>query len=586
MSASRPLAWVILIVLATGLATARAQMGQTATNGAGASVTARDPESTTTHKAARRRVGTPLADASLTVSETHAQQIFAALAANPLELHAFLREMPKGADLHMHLSGAVYAETLLKDARADLLCVNPKTLSLTKNIGHTATKPVMPVCAEGDEPAADAFHNQALYNALVDALSMRTFVPRSGISGHDQFFSTFDRFGAVERTHRGEWLDEVASRAASQNEQYLEIMETPTFSHAAKLGRELGWPEKGASAGEGGLEAPGDDVTKAEVAGTTTAELTHLRERLLEAGLRDEVGIDRKEFHDALAERSALEHCGQTTAHAACAVKIKFLYQVLRDNPPAQVFAQTLLGFEVASADPDVVGVNFVQPEDDLLSMSEYHRQMLMLDYLHTVYPKVHISLHAGELVPGLVPPAGLRFHIREAIDLGHAERIGHGVDVLYEDSPEALLHEMAEQHTMVEINLTSNEVILGVTPPTQPLPLYLAAGVPVALSTDDEGVSRIDLTDEYTQAAVEFSLSYPQLKDMARTGVEHSFLPGDGLWLTPEHFNRVVAACSGQPVGAELPKGDCIGFLKANEKAREEWELERRFNAFEASLE
>jgi hypothetical protein len=60
--------------------------------------------------------------------------------------------------------------------------------------------------------------------------------------------------------------------------------------------------------------------------------------------------------------------------------------------------------------------------------------------YLHSVYPKVHISLHAGELAPGLVPPDGLSFHIREAVHLGHAERIGHGVDVMYERDPNALL--------------------------------------------------------------------------------------------------------------------------------------------------
>src|ERR1700689_429649 len=60
-----------------------------------------------------------------------------ARAAGPLALHAFLERMPKGADLHMHLSGAVYAETFLKDAAEDQLCINPTTLSFTKNIGTT-----------------------------------------------------------------------------------------------------------------------------------------------------------------------------------------------------------------------------------------------------------------------------------------------------------------------------------------------------------------------------------------------------------------------------------------------------------------
>ena len=121
-----------------------------------------------------------------------------------------------------------------------------------------------------------------------------------------------------------------------------------------------------------------------------------------------------------------------------CTVQTHWLYQVLRGFPPQQVFAQTLLGFELATAHPEqVVGLNFVRAEDRRDAMAEYHTEMLMLDYLHSVYPRVHISLHAGELAPGLVPPEGLRFHIREAVELGHAERIGHGVDVLYEnDAP------------------------------------------------------------------------------------------------------------------------------------------------------
>jgi adenosine deaminase len=353
-------------------------------------------------------------------------------------------------------------------------------------------------------------------------------------------------------------------------------METPSFSAAAKLGYQIGWPAKPATA----------RVTTADdLSGTTPAELSKLRDRLLAGGLRDEVATDRREYADALAERNQIEHCGQPDATPACSVQIRFLFQVLRAFPPQQVFAQTLLGFEVASIDPNVVGINFVQPEDDYMAMSEYHRQMLMLDYLHSVYPKVHISLHAGELAPGLVPPEGLRFHIREAIDLGHAERIGHGVDVMYEDDPHALLKEMADRHIMAEINLTSNDVILGVKAPMHPLPSYREAHVPVALSTDDEGVSRIDLTNEYTRAALEFGLTYPELKDMARTGLEHSFLAGDSLWQQRDSFTAVVAACAGQAAGADEPKEKCAEFLKSSDRAAQQWQLEHRFRVFESTL-
>ncbi len=488
--------------------------------------------------------------------------------------------MPKGADLHMHLTGAVYAETFLKNAVTDLLCVNPSTLSFTKNIGTTRSLPPQPVCGKGDVRADTVFKDQHLYDALVDSFSMRSFVPSAGISAHDQFFATFDRFGSVDDSHYGEWLDEVANRAAAQNEQYLEIMSTPTFDAVAKLSATIPWPNTPPSPATGPAANRTGDAT-----GTSPADLAHLRDALLAGGLRDEVAIDRKQLHDAIESRNRIGRCGQPDAAPACSVKIRFLYQVLRAAPPQQVFAQTLLGFELASQDPNVVGINFVQPEDSFLSMSEYHRQMLMLDYLHSVYPSVHISLHAGELAPGLVPPEGLKFHIREAVELGHAERIGHGVDIMYENDPHALLKEMASRHIMVEINLTSNDVILGVDAAHHPLPVYRAAGVPVALSTDDEGVSRIDLTTEYTRAARDFNLTYVDLKNMARTSLEHSFLPGPSLWQQPDTFTRTNAACASQPLGAASPSAKCQAFLQSSEKAAEQWELERRYQIFEQSL-
>ncbi len=91
--------------------------------------------------------------------------------------------------------------------------------------------------------AASALTDQKLYDALVDSCSMRAFVPTSGVSGHDQFFATFARFDVLEKDHAGEWLDEVATRAVRQNEQYLEIMQTPTFSNAIKLANQIGWPK-------------------------------------------------------------------------------------------------------------------------------------------------------------------------------------------------------------------------------------------------------------------------------------------------------------------------------------------------------
>jgi adenosine deaminase len=483
-------------------------------------------------------------------------------------LYAFLRDMPKGADLHMHLSGAIYAETFLKDAAADNLCVDPKALAFAK----APAKDMPHNCPADTVPASSIFTNQPLYDALIDSFSMRSFVPHAGVSGHDQFFATFDRFGGINKSHTGEWLDEVATRGAAQNEQYLEVMMTPSFFDLAPLWNKLGWP----ATPTGMPIDPQGDAT-----GTSHAELDALRTQLLAGGLRNEITLDEKELNDALAAREHIEHCGQPNPAPSCAVKIRVIYQVLRAFPPQQVFAQTLLAFEVASADPNVVGLNFVQPEDAYMAMSEYNRQMHMLDYLHSVYPNVHISLHAGELAPEMVPPDGLNFHIREAVELGHAERIGHGVDVLHENDPRALLRELADRHVMVEINLTSNDVILGIKDEEHPLTAYRAAHVPVALSTDDEGVSRIDLTHEYVAGAMQQGLGYLDLKKMARTSLEHSFLPGDSLWQQPDVFTQFKPACV--PQAFVPPSANCSKLLQSSEKAAQQWELERRFAAFEA---
>jgi adenosine deaminase len=477
--------------------------------------------------------------------------------ANPPELRAFLVRMPKGADLHSHLTGAVYAETWIRQGADDNLCVDPATYSFFKTEAMTRSIPPQPVCGDGHEPASQALRDQHLYDELIDAFSMRSFVPVTGESGHDHFFNSFAKFSAVDRRHVDEWVDEVAARAAAQNEQYLELMETPRFPQTIEIAKEVSW----------------DD------------DLARMRQEVLAKGIQDDIATARAYFSEGEQGRRKIEHCGEANETAACKVTVRFIYQVLRGFPKEQVFAQTLLGFEVASADPDVAGINMVMPEDARVPMQDYEWQMKMVGYLHTVYPKVHITLHAGELAYGLVPPDGLCCHIREAVEIAHAERIGHGVDLMYEDRPYDLLKEMAEKHVMVEVNLTSNDLILGVRGKDHPLPIYRRYGVPVALSTDDEGVSRIDITNEYVKAAETFGLSYAELKKMARASLEHSFLPGDSLWAKADQFSASVPVCAKDAPGSGKPSEGCKEFLNQSQKGSQQWELERRFREFEASF-
>jgi adenosine deaminase len=489
--------------------------------------------------------------ASVSGAEARASEAFnAARKLGPPELRAFLYRMPKGADLHNHLSGAIYAESWIRVAGEDHLCINTQTLSFEKPDGNA--------CKPEELPASQVPFDQHLYDRIIDSFSMRTFIPKTADSGHDHFFETFDRFGGTSKAHMGEWLDEVAARAAAQNEQYLELMDTPNFQQAAAIAERIGF----------------------------NSDFTQYRQQLLDAGLGDLVPATQAHFGQAEAEREQLEHCGQSNAEPACKVEIRFIYQVLRGLPPPVVFAQLLLGFEAASTDPRIVGINLVQPEDSYIAMRDYRMHMQMIDVLHRLYPNVHITLHAGELAFGMVPPAGITFHIRDAVEVGHAGRIGHGVDIMYEDHPYELLKEMADKHVMVETCLTSNDVILNVKGNDHPFMIYRKYGVPVALATDDEGVSRIDLTHEYVRAAETYPLSYEDFKKMVRTSLEHAFLPGASLWqfTTPETLDKPVAVCAGQ-LGRETPAGACARFISGSEKAQQQWELERRFHQFEGSF-
>jgi hypothetical protein len=465
-------------------------------------------------------------------------------------LLAFLQQMPKGGDLHVHLSGAVYAESMIDWASESALCVDRSTSKL------------IPAPCDSCEPYRDkpsvrcAYQDHILYDQLVDAWSMRNW-HREEESGHDHFFATFEKFGPALEKHIGEALAEVASRAAADHLQYVEVMHTADRMKAAILGDRIGW-----------------DIGSDDDFGT-------LRDKLLAGGMRDIVTSVRGQLDSDEAREKEVLRCGTAQAAAGCEVTIRYLYQVLRGLPREQVFAQILLGFELPKADPRFVGFNLVMPEDYYVPMHDFDLHMRMIEALHKFYPATHVSLHAGELAMGLVPPEGLRFHIRESIEHGGAERIGHGVAVMSEDDPIGLLQEMAKKNVLVEICLTSTDVILGVSGDRHPLPVYMKYGVPVALATDDEGVSRSDMTHEYLRAVESYGLSYADLKRMARESLEHSFIPGDSLWSDGRALRR-AAACADEKTSGGRATGKCQKFIGANERARLQWKLEQAFSEFE----
>jgi adenosine deaminase len=469
----------------------------------------------------------------------------------PELLLPFLQQMPKGGDLHVHLSGAIYAESFIDWASENALCVDRTTSKLI----HAACDSCE---SYKNKPSVRcAYQDHVLYEQLVDAWSMRNW-HREEESGHDHFFATFEKFGPAMEKHVGNALAEVASRAAADHLQYVEVMNTPDGrAGAAALGTKIGW-----------------DVV-------LDGDFGKLRDKLLAGGMADVVASVRSAVDADEARKKELLHCGTAQAGAGCEVTLRYLYQVLRGLPREQVFAQILLGFELSKVDPRFVGFNLVMPEDYYVPMHDFDLHMRIIEALHKFYPATHVSLHADELWMGLVPPEGLRFHIRESIERGGAERIGHGTAVMSEDDPIGLLQEMAKKNVLVEICLTSNDTILGVSGDRHPLPVYMKYGVPVALATDDQGVARSDMTHEYLRAVETYGLSYDDLKRMARASLEHSFVPGTSLREdAPVEGN--VAPCVVSLHSSGTPNSACQAVLEHSERARVQWQLEKAFAEFE----
>ena len=412
----------------------------------------------------------------------------------PALLRIFLQAMPKGGDLHNHLSGAIYAEDFLAWAGDAGLCIDT----------HNAI--VAPPC---DAPKIAALglgsRDYDRYSQVIDTLSTRGFengVNDPMLPGYERFFRTFALFGMAGDNNGGRMIAAARQAAADDHVSYLETMVNPSSPR---------------SLGQAAAAASPD--------GTDFAAMDAALTPLLPAALR----TAHAEMDGMQADADRQQGCNGTAPTPACAVLVRYQAFAVRTLPPARVFAGLAFGFALAGADPRYVGVNIVAPEHEPVAVRDYGLHMRMLAWLKAHHPNVKLALHAGAQTLGLVAPRDLRFHIHDAVTVAGASRIGHGVDIPYETDASTLLKQMAAKKIAVEINLTSNAVILGVKGREHPLAAYRAAGVPVVLSTDDEGVSRSDMTQEYMCAVREQGLRYRDLKQMARASLDYSFLaPAD----------------------------------------------------------
>lgn len=478
---------------------------------------------------------------SFSTAQSNVVTYFNQIKSDPIKLKQFLTQMPKGGDLHYHLAAGIYAEDILKIAETDAAYgLDIQTLGIIKPTALDAILKVKDISPQSE-----------LYAQIIKAWSMKDFVPGKE-SAHDHFFNTFLKFLTVDFDHRAEFVAQALQEAAKHNLLYLELMDTMDNLSSIKFGALIN-------------AVPTFDKKRALLLKNEAFQKT-VEHTVLET---DKVIDDARNLLD----------CNQHPEQKVCTIRVRFQYHSLREQAFNNVFAQTLHAFEAASRSKNnLVGVNLVQPEDGVISLRDYHQHMKLFGYMHSLYPNVYISLHAGEITPELVSAKDMRFHIRDAILTGKANRIGHGVDILQEDNAEETLQYMAKHQIAVEINLSSNLAILKIKGREHALKDYLQHHVPVVLSTDDQGVLRIDLTHEYQLAVEDQSIDYPALKLMNRNALTYAFISGKSIWANAEKA-KLIPECK------ELGSMSCKNFIKQSPKAQLQWDLEQQLKQFEENF-
>lgn len=462
---------------------------------------------------------------------------------NPARLAAFVQQIPKGGDLHSHLSGIPTAEKYLAWASQDNMCINMSTWVISPA-----------PCSAENRPVAKVLADSSQLTRAIDGLSMRSFPLAAPRYGHDQFFDAFNKFGAVSERRKADMLAEAGRRAASDNTDYLELLITIQSSPLKDLADAVTW--------NGDLESG---------------------YQALLPGIRGRLQAGSAEIDTLLADQRRILSCDGARPEPACRVTIRFIQQASRGASSQRVFASLIFGAELAARDPRMVSIDLVSPEDSPAALANYRTHMKMLELLKQKYPTIAISLHAGELTPALASQPDLSFHITEAVRTAGARRIGHGVSLKHEPGWRSLTSDMARDGIGVAILFTSNAQILGISGEEHPFRDYLDAGVPVMLATDDQGISRVSHSGEFQWAISTYDLNWPQVKRLARTSLEQAFIKGDSIWKERGNYSDFVEGCAADaPLAVTLSK-QCDGYLQANPKAAEQWRHERRLAEFES---
>lgn len=425
-----------------------------------------------------------------------AESYFEKIRNNEAELTAFFAQMPKGGDLHHHYSGSIYAEPLLAYAIAKDFYLNTKTITVSQEQQSGADWVLFSTLQKNGE--LDIYKQKIMQKWSVKDYNHVDY-PSDKL-----FFESFMKFEPAIQGNFEAGLLELKNRAIKENLSYIET-QLSTIPCDIKT----------------------DDLTPYN---------TYLRK--LAANKNEKAVMQSLDslytiFIQKEAKKCATDFNTNFVGKMHAALKIDdsqftMRYQnfVLRFMEPVDLFKNLVVAFISADSSPLMAGVNIVSPEDGETSMKDYGLHMIMFKYCHNRFPKVKYSMHAGELTLGLVRPEELTWHINAAVYTAGANRIGHGVDMAYEEKSYDLMRYMAKNNIPIEINLTSNEFILKVKENRHPILLYKEFGVPIVISTDDAGILRTNMTEQYVLLAKRYpTISYADIKQFVYNSINYSFI-------------------------------------------------------------
>ena len=425
-----------------------------------------------------------------------ANQYFEKIRDNEALLTAFFSQMPKGGDLHHHYSGSIYAEPLLAHAIAEDFYLNTQTMSISPEKQTTNDWVLFSTLQKNGE--LDLYKQKAIHKWSVKDYNNVDY-PSDKL-----FFESFMKFEPATKNNFEAGLLELKNRAIKENVSYIET-QLSTIPCAIKT----------------------DDLAKYN---------SHLRK--MAANKNEKAAMQSLDslyaiFIQKEAKKYAADFNINFVAKMHKELKIEdnqftMRYQnfVLRFMEPVDLFKNLVVAFISADSSPLMAGVNIVSPEDGETSMKDYWLHMVMFKYCHSKFPNVKYAMHAGELTLGLVRPEELSWHINAAVYIAGANRIGHGVDLAYEEKSYDLLRYMAKNNIPIEINLTSNEFILKVKENRHPILLYKEFGVPIVISTDDAGILRTNMTEQYVLLAKRYkTISYSDIKQFVYNSINYSFI-------------------------------------------------------------